>query len=169
MRVTLCTADGNTAEVEVALETDMSTIKLLAEIELGLMNPDSLQVSHNGSVVAGNPTLQAVGVGDHDLLMLAVPEPAAAAAAAPAVSAHSFSFEHIYKTAGDFVDTIADLMNECLLRCYSYSFNIVQANLVIRSNMYGCIIGSSSAACTSTSGSSSSPISSSSSSSSTGG
>jgi hypothetical protein len=90
MRVTLCTADGSTAEVEVALETDISTIKLLAEIELGLMNPDSLQVSHNGSIIAGNPTLQAVGVGDHDLLMLAVPEPAAAAAAAPAVSAHSF-------------------------------------------------------------------------------
>jgi hypothetical protein len=88
MRVTLCTADGNTAEVEVALETDISTIKLLAEIELGLMNPDSLQVSHNGTVIAGNPTLQAVGVGDHDLLMLAVPEPAAAAPAAPAVCLH---------------------------------------------------------------------------------
>eukprot|EP00953_Heterococcus_sp_UTEX-ZZ885_P010793 6290-Heterococcus_DN1.PRE.2 len=84
MRVTLCTADGNTAEVEVALETDISTIKLLAEIELGLMNPDSLQVSHNGTVIAGNPTLQAVGVEDHDLLMLAVPEPVATATA-PAV------------------------------------------------------------------------------------
>jgi hypothetical protein len=87
MRVTLCTADGRTAEVEVALETDISTIKLLAEIELGLMNPDSLQVSHNGSAIAGNPTLQAAGVGDHDLLMLAEAQPAAAAAA-PAVSVH---------------------------------------------------------------------------------